>query len=158
MKKNGEKLCKKNRRKYICEKCVFSSSDKHDFTRHLTTRKHNTDNEDNKWILNKTIFWCTICNKTYKYSSGLSKHKNKCHPTSDKNVPTIISPKIIVNEAVDSEKESLKEEVFELKKMMKKILNNQIQSASNLETLKDVIPNMGNTYNNRMSINIYLNE
>jgi hypothetical protein len=158
MKKNRENLRKKNRKKYNCEKCDFSSSDKKDFTRHLTTRKHKEDNEDNKGILNKSLFWCTLCNKTYKYSSGLSKHKNRCHPTSEKDVLKISAPKVIVKEVIDLEKESLKEEVVELKKMMKKILNNQIQSASNLETLKDVIPNMGNTYNNRMSINIYLNE
>jgi hypothetical protein len=52
----------------------------------------------------------------------------------------------------------LKQEVAELKIMMKQILNNQVESTTNLETLKEVIPKMGNTYNNRMSINIYLNE
>jgi len=39
--------------------------------------------------------------------------------------------------------------------MMKKILNNQ---DKNQEQLKDIIPKIGNTYNNAMSINIYLNE
>ena len=69
-----------------------------------------------------------------------------------------IEPTSVVNEKIDLEKESLKQEVSELKNMMKQILNNQVQSTSNFETLKDVIPKIGNTYNNRMSINIYLNE
>jgi len=40
---------------------------------------------------------------------------------------------------------------------MKQILHNQAQSATNFESLKDIMPKIGDTYN-KMSINIYLNE
>ena len=35
-----EKNPKKPRKKYECKKCVFSTVNKKDFNRHLTTRKH----------------------------------------------------------------------------------------------------------------------
>ena len=103
-----------------------------------------------------------LCGKNYKYASGLSKHRKKCEPSSvegsDENIIINISPTCVEKNIIDLEKESLKEEVIELKKIMKQILNNQSQQTSNFESLKDVIPKIGNTYNNRMSINIYLNE
>ena len=155
-----KKKPKKNSFKFYCEKCDFLSSNKKDYNRHLLTRKHNKDNKDNKdkkWITKKTPHICMLCGKQYKYASGLSKHKKKCHHIieEDKNYTNIVNKN---NIKIDPEKESLKEEVAELKKMMKQMLQSQENQNNNLETLKDVIPNTGNTYNNKMSINIYLNE
>ena len=156
------KKLQKNSKKYYCEKCDFTSKNKNDFRRHLSTTKHKMDNAPISRITKKTPYACMLCGKIYKYASGLSKHKKKCQLPSDEEgaVDTIIEiePTPVVNEKIDLEKESLKQEVSELKNMMKQILNNQVQSTSNFETLKDVIPKIGNTYNNRMSINIYLNE
>ena len=157
-----EKNPKKNPKKFYCKKCDFASSNKKDFCRHLSTRKHLKDNKDNTWITKKTPHHCMLCGKNYKYASGLSKHRKKCEPSSvegsDENIIINISPTCVEKNIIDLEKESLKEEVIELKKIMKQILNNQSQQTSNFESLKDVIPKIGNTYNNRMSINIYLNE
>ncbi len=157
-----KKKPQKNPKKYYCKKCDFTSKNKKDFRRHLSTTKHKMDNEPIIRITKKTPYHCMVCGKIYKYASGLSKHKKKCEPSSDaglsdNNVVEIV-PTPVDNNDDDLEKELLKQEVAELKIMMKQILNNQSQSATNFETLKDVIPKIGNTYNNRMSINIYLNE
>jgi len=160
-----EKKPQKTPKKYYCKKCDFTSKNKKDFNRHLSTTKHKMDNVDNKWITKKTpnnnSYECMVCRKKYKYASGLSKHKKKCLPPSDEepleNLIIEINPTSVGTKEIDSEKESLKQEVAELKTMMKKILNNQAQSATNIESLKDVMPKMGNTYN-KMSINIFLNE
>ena len=54
--------------KYICKLCNYSTKRKHDYNKHLKTKKHINSNK---------IFICE-CGKVYKYNSGLSKHKNKC--------------------------------------------------------------------------------
>ena len=119
------------------------------------------DNVDNTRIIKKTPYACMVCGRQYKFASGLSKHKKKCQPTldedEDENIIIEISPTSVGNEEIDLEKESLKQEVDELKNMMKQIIHNQNQQTSNFETLKQVMPKIGDTYN-KMSINIYLNE
>ena len=55
-------------KQYYCEKCEFISSNKKDFNRHLMTTKHITITK------NPTC----KCGKTYKYLSGLSRHKKVC--------------------------------------------------------------------------------
>ena len=156
------KKLQKNFKKYHCKKCDYTSRNKNDFRRHLSTTKHKMDNAPITRITQKAPYHCMVCDKNYKYASGLSKHKKKCVLSSDGGpVETVIiemDTTPVENESVDLEKEFLKQEVAELKIMMKQILNNQVESTTNLETLNEVIPKMGNTYNNRMSINIYLNE
>jgi hypothetical protein len=151
------KKINKTPKKFYCEKCDFLSSNKKDYNRHILTRKHNMDNNDKERITKKPQHICVTCGKGYKYASGLSKHKKKCNVISKKKKNTI-NISFRNKKIIDPEKESLKEEVAELKKMMKQMLKSQANQNTNLETLKDVIPNGGNTYNNKMSINIYLNE
>ena len=77
-----QKALEKKPKKYLCKTCDFSSNDKKDYSRHLTTRKHKRNNLDNEGITKKTeenLFKCEYCSKLYKYRSGLSKHKKKVH-------------------------------------------------------------------------------
>lgn len=70
---------------YICKKCDFYSNNRTDFVRHCSTRKHN-DNKmitnDNKKTHNKK--YDCLCGKSYKFRSGLSRHKNKCPKWTNK--------------------------------------------------------------------------
>ena len=147
-----EKSGNKSGQKHHCKKCDYRCRDNYDWKRHLSTAKHKMDNLDNERIIQKVDYHCIVCDKIYKYASGLSKHKKKCVLSSDggtfENV--IIDYDPTSEEPIDLEKEFLKREVEELKIMMKQILNNQNESTTNFETLKDVIPKIGNTYN-RMS-------
>jgi len=151
------KKLQKNFKKYYCKKCDYTSRNKNDFRRHLSTTKHKRDNAPITRITQKAPYHCMVCDKIYKYASGLSKHKKKCVLSSDggpfENVIIEVEPTPVENEPIDLEKEFLKQEVEELKIMMKQILNNQVESTTNLETLKEVIPKMGNTYNNRIMKN-----
>jgi len=67
--------------KYIfeCKSCDFISSNKKDYTRHLTTRKHtrlvNTNGFTPK---NPTYVFICDCGKEYKHEPSLYKHKKKC--------------------------------------------------------------------------------
>ena len=65
---------------FECEKCSFTCSYKKDYDRHLTTAKHKRIHMDTSFYLKKpTEYMCSICSKTYKYHSGLAKHKRKCN-------------------------------------------------------------------------------
>jgi hypothetical protein len=75
MKKKSPKIPKK----YICEVCNYITSNKKDYTKHLTTRKHKILTNPNKNPNEKSpkIFECE-CGKKYKHISSLSFHKKNC--------------------------------------------------------------------------------
>lgn len=156
-KKNGKKL----EMKYHCIKCDFHSNDKCDYERHLSTRKHKMDNldnkTDNKTDNKKTGFLCQNCGKKYKYQSGLCKHRKKCNQI--KNRKSKIRKKRSTKEKTDNEKEILKTEIKELRSMMKEMIKKQNETNENYyKTLDKAIAKAGDTFNQKMSINVYLNE
>ncbi len=125
MKKGG----KKSGQKHHCKKCDYRCRDNYDWKRHLSTTKHKMDNLDNSRITQKVGYHCMVCGKKYKYASGLSKHKKKCLlpiiEADNEKITLDIFPTTVDKNEVEAENESLKQEVAELKIMMKKILNNQ---------------------------------
>ena len=158
-----EKSGKKSGKNKYCKTCDYYARDNYDWVRHLSTRKHKMDNMDNKMdnMDNKKTqkavtlksFNCNFCSKKYKFKSGLCKHIKKNHS----NIKTTTH-----SNSVDKEKESLKEEVKELRTVMLEMM--KVQSETNKQfqtTINRVIDEAGNTtnnFNNKMSINIYLNE
>ena len=144
--------------KYHCIKCDFHSNDRCDYERHLMTRKHKMDNLDkklDKMDNKKTGFLCENCGRKYKYQSGLCKHKKKCNQIKKPK----IKKKRVIKEKTDNEKEMLKTELKELRFMMKEMIKKQGETNENYyKTLDKAIAKAGDTVNQKMSINIYLNE
>jgi hypothetical protein len=163
---------KKNRKKYCCKLCDFISSNKKDYNRHLLTIKHSRrmieekgfsviQNSD-KNVIQKPLFFCDFCGKKYKYQSGLCKHQKKC-----KAAKTNVE---VENEDLRNELTELKTKIFEqmqesainLNTTMKAFIETQKEdnkkSMEQMESFKNIIPKIGNTYNNKLSINVYLNE
>ena len=68
---------KRNKHAYVCSPCGFSSTNLKDYKRHLKTNKHIKKNPKKTPDCNGKGYNC-ICGKSYKYRSGLSKHKLKC--------------------------------------------------------------------------------
>jgi hypothetical protein len=66
--KNSQKFPKN----FTCNFCNYNTTHKNDFNKHLQSKKHN----DN--IMITKIPNICICGQTYKYSTGLSRHKLKC--------------------------------------------------------------------------------
>ena len=169
--KNPENYFCENENYYLCQKCNYTTKNKKDFKRHLTSKKHNKGYHGNKKkSISKTtkvkakksttgIFECLECGKIYKYASGLYRHKKICKPINSQ-----------IEYEIDPEKESLKKEVEDLKQMMKLFMGNTIKKQNQVlehqkkqeeyaKYLKEVVPTLGNTTNNNtMNINIYLNE
>jgi hypothetical protein len=144
----------------FCEKCLYSTNNKYDFNRHLSSIKHNANNCDDNYK------YVCICNKKYKNCDGLWKHKKKC-------------PLLLQQEQVISEKES---DVAQLADLVKTLLNQNIKlqqtiSEENKEHIEEnkefretivsmqpqvqTINNMNttnNNINNTFNLNLFLNE
>ena len=71
--------------RFYCKKCDYTSRDKYDWNRHILTRKHRKDNKDKSKIKKSVAYHCMLCGRTYKYQSGLSKHKSKYCKSNDVN-------------------------------------------------------------------------
>ena len=115
--------------KYFCEKCDYHARDNHDLKRHCSTRKHKMDNVDNGWITSArdspNPYHCMLCNKKYKFKSGLCKHNKKYHSSNNIVTKKEIKCPLVKPHVVDIEKESLKEEVKELRNMVHEMVKAQ---------------------------------
>ena len=147
---------------YTCKHCHYTTCKIGNWKRHLKTRKH----MDNKWITmdNKkeenepeSMFTCE-CGKSYKYKSGLCKHKKKCvyvHEEKQQcNNPD--DTKIVVKEKMS--KEELLLTIIE--KQQKQI--DQLLAPVTGVCEAAVAGKFGNTTNNNIgtqnNIMVYLNE
>ena len=105
---------------FLCEKCHFFSKNRKDYERHLGTKKH-------KGLHNK--FECKMCDKTYKFMSGLSRHKKQHHTQQ-----------------------------IEIKNQELDVSNQKIDKLEKIiDQLLPKIGNTYNT-TNKMTINVFLNE
>jgi len=149
----------KSPKKFNCKKCDYHCNNKKDFSKHLSSTKHKMDNS---WITKNPQkspqhHCCGHCGKKYKYSSGLSKHKNKCA----KRIGEISKEKARIDylEAKVKEMEVERKNANEVLNVVRELANSQQQANQNLsETLKDILPAIGNYNNNKISINVFLNE
>ena len=64
-------MSQKKNKKFYCKKCDYTSRNKYDFTKHLSTLKHNNDNKMVTKVSengNKSPqYFCTDCGKKYKF-------------------------------------------------------------------------------------------
>jgi hypothetical protein len=122
---------------FLCKSCPYKTASRYNWKKHLLTIKHIS-----KTNHKEKIFKCDICNKFYKHSSGLSRHKQIC---SNKN--------IIIKEKCDLTQNSLKITSTMFYEVLEQ--NNKLQEQL-IEMSKK--PNIVNVDNKKMTINIFLNE
>jgi|688.fasta_scaffold14677_11 hypothetical protein len=140
---------KKKSISYECLKCDYLTSKKCNYKNHLATQKHyNAINDTKKKQKEATKHLCDKCSKEYIYQSGLYRHKKMCK----------IREEQIINNYEKDDNINYKE--------MFLILINQLteQSAQNKElhntiieqnnTIKEIIPKIGNNNNNNNNTNI----
>ena len=163
---------KKVRKIYNCKTCNFISSNKKDYNRHVLTIKHSKKMIEEKGysviqnysknVIQKPLFLCESCGKKYKYKSGLCKHQKKCNSKTQK---VEVENKDLRNEITELRTkifEQMHESAINLNTTMKAFIETQKEdnkkNLEQMETFKNIIPKIGNTYNNKLSINVYLNE
>ena len=139
---------------YFCKKCNYTTSRISHWERHIITPKH-LDKKEKEPKVNILNYSC-ICGKKYKYASGLSKHKKKCF--------MYLKKKNEENESLNNENIALKCEITKLKSAIPNLMDNisEILKSQRELSIKQqealAIPTTKNIYNNRVSINVYLNE
>ena len=142
------KKLKKTHFTYCCEKCDFITSNKNDYTRHLSTGKHQMlTNADKKTQKNSKPFQCD-CGKQYKHRQSLFVHKKKCKIIEQQQQLQDINDNGITTEMfvtlMNQNTEIIKE-------------NCKLQN-----TIHDMVPKIGNnkmiSNTNNFNINIFLNE
>ena len=153
--KNLSKMDKKNPNgmKFECITCNYYTNNRKDFNRHIKTKKHLLLSPSNPHFSNIKIaenndlgkFKC-ICGKSYKWQSGLSKHKKKCQFNEMKN--------ILSNDA--------SKKTDELAGLLKGFM--ETQTEFNKELMENsqqphiVNNNYQNSTNNMMTLNVFLHE
>ena len=143
------KKLKKTHLNFCCEKCDFTTCNKNDYTRHLSTGKHQMlTNADKKTQKNSKPFQCD-CGKQYKHRQSLFVHKKKCKIIEQQQQLQDINDNGITTEMfvtlMNQNTEIIKE-------------NCKLQN-----TIHDIVPKIGNnnkmiSNTNNFNINIFLNE
>ena len=126
---------------YKCNKCNYATIFSSHYEKHMSSNKHK-------------VYICNICNKTYKTRSGLWKHNDKIHKkTKDEN-----------NSLVELSKND--SQIDKITQILERTINNQNNKTTMLEKIiikqekiiNDLIPKVGNTINNKISINVFLEQ
>ena len=154
---------------FECESCDYSTCNKKDYDRHLSTRKHKIQQNTSKIqpIKSDIEFHC-ICGKSYKHRGSLFNHIKICTFVEEKN----IEEKTITQNTQNIG--GVNTEFFG--QIIEKIVNPLVSSHNDLQNLvvNEIIPKIGNTNTNTMTncnntmnnttndnkfnMNIYLNE
>jgi uncharacterized protein YxeA len=138
--------------KYFCYVCSFGTNNKSDYNRHCLSKKHKMDNEKTQNAQKSAIpeYHCE-CGKSYKYASGLSKHKKTCsdlHEELDSTNNTLVSCDVIVG--------LFKEMLKSQNEHMVELIGKGLGSTTNNTNTNT---NSHNTTNkNRFNLNFFLNE
>ena len=130
----------KNEKNFICSKCDFKCSYLSDWSRHLVTRKHQTETNGNQM---ETNYECD-CGKKFITNSGLWKHKKKCLTDNSQYIDGINI----------NDKNAL---VIHLLKQNTD-LQHKIMDMSSKSTITNNTNNNHNTTNNTFNLNVFLNE
>lgn len=163
--------------KYSCVDCDFSTGNKKDFNRHMTTRKHlaskegsingvsgNIEKQQIPQSNNAVTHICSLCNKRYASRGSMWKHKQKCfEPSCPVSEQLIIQPN-----ASKTDTSITNEMVLELIKQNKELQSALVeQSAAIMEQNTKLVEmtSKGSTHitnnttnNNQFNVNFFLNE
>jgi hypothetical protein len=154
---------------YCCEKCAFVSVNKNDYRRHLSTRKHNANEEDE--IIEPAVrqdprkHICKKCEKEYQSKSGLWNHAKKCVDQPMLENALVTNAIANANEVVVLSKTDLFEfmkQNNEFKTMMVEqynVMAEQHKMMVELANKPNVVNNTtNNTQNNHFNLHFFLNE
>ena len=166
---------KKNKKKYNCILCDYNTCNKYDYKKHLLTRKHKMKHlkQDLKPVATnrkekiKPCFVCEYCNKPFKSRTTLWRHKKKCTNIIIEEKNNFLQKNENENEKT-SEMDFLKLKLLDLEnklktnqnsdKMLEALHESQSLLKRAMEQNSKLIPKVGNNNNNKISINVILNE
>ncbi len=158
----------KSQYKYSCEICDYGTSNKKDYKKHLTTRKHINRTELNcksPNIVPNNHFGCDVCGRSFKARNSLWYHKKKCIGTElyqESNAESGGSINTDVVMKLLTQNQEFKELMLDQSKQLleqqeeNKILQNKLLEA--VKEGKTINNTTNNTTNNKFNLNFFLNE
>lgn len=165
-----------NPRKYICDICNYTTRNKKDYSKHLSTAKHKILTNTDANGIKSPPYHCD-CGKEYKHRQSLWAHKRTCvynesmtynesiieNPMSHESIQPIKSMDSGLVIELLKQNQEFKELMIDQNKQLHQTQeqNNDLQKQL-LEVVKDgkTINNTINntTNNNSFNLNVYLNE
>lgn len=132
---------------YECKKCDYNTSRKSNFTKHLTTAKHqNGTNVTEKVAKVATPYNCKYCYHPYNSRTGLWRHQKECSREEHNKLGLILEQ---TNELI--------KENQELKKNQQDLTNKVVDICTHMQTT--VTNNLTHNSNNKtFNLNFFLNE
>jgi len=148
---------------FTCELCDYSSCNKKDYNKHLSTLKHK--NQQNSTNINENIlknphFEC-VCGKIYKERSGLWRHKKKCKTeisveesnqsilVNDNDKEQLILMLIKQNSELIKETSEFKNFMMDQQNVMLEVIKNGTHHTTT---------NNNNSHNKSFNLQFFLNE
>ena len=134
MLQNATFLMPENAKTYECKNCDFICCKKSNFDKHLLTRKHQNATKcyQNATYLKQKNAKCPFCEKEFKHTSSMYRHKNICSLKNDSHNVESASENLV--EYLMKENNELKNIILEVCKNMtplqNTITNNTIQTNS----------------------------
>ena len=154
----------KNPQKFLCENCDYSTCNKKDFTKHISTQKHQILTSDLQKIPKKpktNIIQNNICEcgNKYKHRQSLFNHKKKCFITNsniynienETNSSQINFDTNIVLELVQKNQEFQKEMFIDMQKQMFDFMKDKIGDNNSTNI-------MSHSNNKTFNLQFFLNE
>lgn len=128
-------------KEFVCASCNFSTRDRKDWRRHIGSKKHRA-----VVMGGASGYVCDDCGKSYKYASGMSRHRKTCASRLKRVMPDEI-------EAMAVEKAQARH-IKELQGMIHQL------TETNRKAIEALSPKASNVYNttNKMTVNVFLNE
>jgi hypothetical protein len=165
MENNGNEKSQKIAKEFLCKQCDYKCCNKYDYNKHLSTRKHLNGNDNGNNGNEKSLYTCGNCNNTYKYNSGLCRHKRTCtttvvvsQPIISPTIPAIIDPMVcppavenqiferLVNEIIKSNQETQRQNEA-LQKQVLELCKNGTHNTTHT-----------NSHNKTFNLSVFLNE
>jgi hypothetical protein len=166
---------KKPSKSFNCVLCNYICSNKKDFNKHLMTRKHQVATNSQQICPQKPLYKCDCCEKEYQDRTGLWRHKKKCTYTPT-TTPTLENTVIYTQEQpTNPAPEPASDKLFVLVKdlmlqlaikdkqheeLITHMVTKDKQLAELQNTMKEMIPHLGNNNNvnsnNNTTFNVQL--
>ena len=151
--------------KFFCEKCNYKCCKKSEYTKHLSTRKHNKEAIGNVKI---SKYSCENCQKEYLSRGSLWKHEKKCFGNlqntkqndTRSDAANTVTPDIVMK--LLTQNQEFKELMMEQSKQLldqqeeNKVLQNKLLEA--VKEGKHITNNTNCNNTNKFNLNFFLNE
>ena len=142
-----DKKMQKNAIIFECKLCYFNTSNKYNYTKHLSTLKHkNLHFTDKKMQKLQESYYC-ICGKSYKHRQSLYTHQSKCMFKDKESITQNLSQEFVLD-VIKKQQDQITELTNTIKDMAP-LINNTNNTINNTQN---------NTQNNKFNIQVFLNE